>query len=182
MEATSIVALLIILGLGYLFNSSREEKAKNKAGQSARDEFMSLVNELEIDGVSDDLVQWLELKIRMQTGQDGLRAYTEELKALIDEDGKRAAIVQLMLLQQQYLEEKQNTEERMQWYSYVESFRQMNKAQQEHEIDRLKKAAKPDLTDDSEKINTLELIHLGGDSKTTDVMVGGVKLFTLKEK
>lgn len=182
MEAASVVALLIILGLGYWFNSSREEKAKNKAGQSARDEFMSLVNGLEIDGVSDDLVQWLELKIRMKTGQDGLRAYTEELKALIDEDGKRAAIVQLMLLQQRYLEEKQNAEERIQWHSYVESFRQMNKAQQEHEIERLKKIAEPGSTDDSEKLNSLELIYLGNDSKTTDVMVGGVKLFTLKEK
>ena len=182
MEATSIVALIIILGVAYWMNSSREDKAKISANQMVRDKFMALVNELEIDGISDELVQWLEIKIRIQTGKDGLAAYTEELRALSDEDGKQAAVVQLMLLQQHYLDEQQSNKERMQWNNYVATFRQMNKAQQKHEIERLKKAAEPSSANDSEKINTLELIHLGNDSKITDVMVGGVKLFTLKEK
>lgn len=181
-EATSIVALIIILGVAYWMNSSREDKAKISANQMVRDKFMALVNELEVDGISDELVQWLEIKIRIQTGKDGLAAYTEELRALSDEDGKQAAVVQLMLLQQHYLDEQQSNKERMQWNNYVATFRQMNKAQQKHEIERLKKAAEPSSANDSEKINTLELIHLGNDSKITDVMVGGVKLFTLKEK
>ncbi|NCU38351.1 hypothetical protein EOL96_04830 [Candidatus Saccharibacteria bacterium] len=182
MEATSIVALIIILGVAYWINSSREDKAKISANQTVRDKFMALVNELEVDGISDELVQWLEIKIRIQTGKDGLAAYTEELRALSDEDGKQAAVTQLMLLQQHYLDEQQSNQERMQWNKYVATFRQMNKAQQKHEIERLKKAAEPGSTDDSEKINILELIYLGNDSKTTDVMIGGVKLFTMKEK
>lgn len=182
MEATSIIALIIILGLGFWVSERSKEKANAEASQKARDEFMSLVNELEVDGISDELMQWLEMKIRMQTGRDGLVAYTDELRGLVSEDGKQAAVVQLMLLQQHYLEERQTTEERMQWHSYVETFRQMNKTQQKHEIERLKKVAKVGSADDSEKMNSLELIHLSGDNKTTDVMVGGVKLFTLKEK
>ena len=181
-EATSIVALIIILGVAYWINNSREDKAKISASQAIRDKFMTLVNKLEIDGISDELVQWLEFKIRIQTGKDGLAVYTEELRALSDEDGKRAAVVQLMLLQQRYLDEQQSDEERMQWNKYIAAFRQMNKAQQKHEIERLKKAAEPGSANDSEKINTLELIYLGNDSKTTDVMVGGVKLFTMREK
>lgn len=182
MEVTSIVALVIILGLAYWINSSREEKSKIITKQVVRDKFMALVSELEVDGISDELVQWLEIKIRIQTGRDGLDAYTEELRALSNEDGKRAAVVQLMLLQQHYLDEQQGNQERMQWNKYVANFRQMNKAQQKHEIERLKKAAEPGSANDSEKINTLELIYLGNDSKTTDVMINGVKLFTMKEK
>lgn len=182
MEATSIIALIIILGLGFWVSERSKDKANAETSQKARDGFISFVNELEVDGISDELVQWLETKIRIQTGKDGLAAYTEELRGLMAEDGKRAAVVQLMLLQQRYLEEKQNTEERMQWHKYIETFRQMNKAQQKHEIERLKKIAEPSSTDDSEKLNSLELIYLGSDSKTTDVIVGGVRLFTLKEK
>lgn len=181
-EATSIIALIIILGLGFWVSERSKDKANAEASQKARDGFMSLVNELGVDGISDELVQWLESKVRLQTGKD-LSVFTEELRGVLDEeDGKKRATVQLMLLQQQYLAEKQNTEERMQWHSYVETFRQMNKAQQKHEIERLKKMAEPGSKDDSERLNLLELIYLSGDSKTTDVMIGGVKLFTLKEK
>lgn len=180
--SSAVIAFAVIAGLAYWINSNREEKVKASASQTVRDKFMGLVNELEVDGISDELVQWLEIKIRIQTGKDGLAAYTEELRALSDEDGKRAAVVQLMLLQQRYLEERQSNEERMQWNKYVATFQQMNKAQQKHEIERLKKVAEAGSTDDSEKLNTLELIYLGSGSKTTDVMVGGVKLFTMKEK
>ncbi len=179
---SALVVFAVIAGIAYWVNSRREDKAHSIANINARDGFMSLVNELEVDGVSDELVQWLETKILIQTGKDGLASYTEELRSLVVEDGKQTAIVQLMLLQQHYLEEKQNAEERMQWHRYVEAFRQMNKAQQKHEIERLKKIAKAGSTDDSEKLNSLELIYLGNDSKVTDIMVGGVKLFTLKEK
>lgn len=179
---SGLMAFAVIIGIAYWVNSNREEKIKVDTSQAARDDFLSLVNELDVDGISDALVQWLEGRVRLQTGKD-LSALTEELRGMLDEeDGKKQVVVQLMLLQQHYLEDRQNTEERMQWHRYVEVFRQMNKAQQKHEIERLKKIAEPGSTDDSEKLNSLELIYLGNDSKTTDVMVGGVKLFTLKEK
>lgn len=181
-EVTSIIALVIILGLGFWVSERSKDKANAEAIQKARYGFMSLVNELEVDGISDELVQWLEARVRIQTGKS-LSVLTDELKDMLnEEDGKKQVIVQLMLLQQYYLEEQQNTEERMQWHKYVETFRQMNKAQQKHEIERLKKVAIDGSSEDSEKLNSLELIYLGSDSKTTDVMMGGVKLFTLKEK
>ena len=76
-----------------------KDKANAEAVQKARDGFMSLVNELEIDGISDELVQWLEARVRMQTGKS-LSVLTDELKDILNEEyGKKQIIVQLMLLQ-----------------------------------------------------------------------------------
>lgn len=47
---TSIIALVIILGLGFWVSERSKEKTNTEAVQKARDGFMSLMNELEIDG------------------------------------------------------------------------------------------------------------------------------------
>ena len=62
---TSIIALVIILGLGFWVSERSKEKVNTEAVQKARDGFMSLVNELEADGISDELVQWLEARVRI---------------------------------------------------------------------------------------------------------------------
>ena len=96
---TLIIVLVIILGLGFWVSERSKDKANTEAVQKARDGFMSLVNELEIDGISDELVQWLEARVRMQTGKS-LSVLTDELKDMLnEEDGKKQIIVQLMLLQ-----------------------------------------------------------------------------------
>lgn len=179
-----IIAFAIIVGIAYWVNSRSEEKAEIKASHLVQSDFMSLVSELDIDGFSDDMLNWLDAKIRMQTGSDGLQALTDELSGMLrEEDGLQQAKVQLMLLKQRYSQDMQIIEETSEWLQYIRVFKQMNKAQQDHEIERLKKAAASSSSEsDNEKINALELIHLGNADKTTDVMVGGVKLFTLKEK
>lgn len=60
---TLIIVLVIILGLGFWVSERSKDKANAEAVQKARDGFMSLVNELEFDGISDELVQWLEERV-----------------------------------------------------------------------------------------------------------------------
>lgn len=180
--AGSIVALLIILGFGYWIAESNKETNKQEAAHAARANFIALVNKVGVDGITDDLVEWLENKIFIQTsGKYDLQYYANELAGLLEEDGQKAVIVQLMLLQQHYTSEKQIAKQNLRWAQYVDSFRQMTQAQQKHEITRLKKIADPQSDDDASRINTLELIRLGG-TTDTDIMIGNTKLFSVRRK
>lgn len=181
MEATSIAAMLIILGLWYWMSERAKGKTEQEDNHKARNDFMSLVDELGVDGISDELVYWLETKILLQTGKAGLQDYTNELRGLVEENGKKAAIVQLMFLQQHYANEKHKTDSNKKWLDYVDAFRKYNHAQQKHEIERLKKISDPHSEDDTSKINALEMIHLGNVG-VTDVMVGDLKLFSMRRR
>lgn len=181
MEAKSIVALMIIMGFWYWMSERSKSKTEQEANQKARNDFMSLVDELGVDGISGELVHWLEAKILLQTGKAGLQDYTNELRGLMEEDGKKAAIVQLMFLQQHYANEKHQTDSNKKWLDYVDAFRKYNHAQQKHEIERLKKISDPHSEDDTSKINALEMIHLGNVG-VTDVMVGDLKLFSMRRR
>ena len=183
-EAGSIVALVIILGFGYWIAENNKEKNKQEAMQTARANFIALANKAGVDSntITNDLVGWLEKKILLQTsGKYDLQYYTNELEGLLEEDGQRAVIVQLMLLQLKYENKKQVTKQNLEWVRYIDSFKRMNQAQQNHEITRLKKAADPQSDDDASRINTLRLIQLGG-TTNTDIMVGDIKLFSVRKE
>ena len=64
----------------------------------------------------------------------------------------------------------------------LEDFKRLNPTQQKSHLAYLKKHHADELTD--EQLHILELVSLGEAStpKSKDIEVGGVKLFTMKEK
>jgi hypothetical protein len=64
----------------------------------------------------------------------------------------------------------------------LEDFKSLNPAQQKSHLSYIKKHHADELT--NEQLHVLELVSLGETSspKSKDIEIGGVKLFTMKEK
>ena len=73
-------------------------------------------------------------------------------------------------------------EEQRKWQVVLDDFRRLNPAQQKSHLAYIKKRHADELT--NEQLHILELLSLGeaNTPKSKDIEVGGVKLFTLKEK
>lgn len=76
---------------------------------------------------------------------------------------------------------KNKYKEHLAWSKYLDEFKVLNKSQQDYEIERMKKNANPDSSEDREMIRILELVRRG-DAGDTDILVGGVKLFTIRKR
>ena len=86
-----------------------------------------------------------------------------------------------MPLQESELSHAQAEKER-QWQAVLDDFRRLNPAQQKSHLSYLKKHHTGELT--NEQLHILELVSLGevNTPKSKDIEVGGVKLFTMREK
>lgn len=110
----------------------------------------------------------------MQLGVERLDDLITELKSEPVSNDKEQLNNNVATLKNRY-------REYLEWNKYLEEFKGLNKSQQDYEIERMKKNADPDSIDSREMIRMLELV-MRGDTGDTDILVGGIKLFTMRKK
>ena len=202
-EATSIVALVIILGVAYWINSSREDKATAEATEQAikaarneleqaRDEAQEAIQKraerFDIHFSTDEL-DWICDEVEAEAGREGLLQVIARYSRAGDKGDRLAVREQfesIKLSYQEYLQESElshtQAEEERKWQVLLDDFKRLNPAQQKSHLTYIKKHHAGELT--NEQLHILELVSLGEAStpKSKDIEVGGVKLFTMREK
>ena len=200
---SAVIAFTIILGIAYWINSSREEKATAEANEqavkSARDELeqardeaqeaiQSRADKFDIHFTAEEL-DWICDEVEAEAGREGLLQVIEKYSQAGDKGDRLTVREQFEAIKssyQEYLQESElsraQAEEERKWQVVLEDFKSLNPAQQKSHLSYIKKHHTGELTD--EQLHILELVSLGEASapKSKDIEVGGVKLFTLKEK
>lgn len=150
-----------------------QDNVKQNYETSLRTEFKSQVRRhlsaADIKLTSDEL-DWM----CMQLGVERLDDLITELKSEPVSNDKEQLNNNVATLKNRY-------REYLEWNKYLEEFKGLNKSQQDYEIERMKKNADPDSIDSREMIRMLELV-MRGDTGDTDILVGGIKLFTMRKK
>ena len=178
---------------------SREDKAVTEAIKAARNErehdretaqvaIQSRAEKFDIHFSTDEL-DWICDEVEAEAGRDGMLQVTERYSRAGDKGNRTAIRGQFEAIKSSYQEHLQESESlRIQaeserkWQVILEDFKQLNHAQQKSHLAYLKKHHENELTE--EQLHILELVSLGETSmpKSKDIEVGGVKLFTMKEK
>ncbi len=200
---SAVIAFTIILGIAYWINNSREEKATaeatEKAIKAARDELEQARDEaqeairaragkFDIHFTAEEL-DWICDEVEAEAGREGLLQVIERYSRVGDKGDRLAVSEQFESIKssyQEYLQESElsriQTEEQRKWQAVLDDFKRLNPAQQKSHLAYIKKRHTGELTD--EQLHILELVSLGEAStpKSKDIEVGGVKLFTMREK
>ena len=200
---SAVIAFAIIAGIAYWINSSREEKATaaatEKAITAARDELEQARDEaqeaiqaraekFDIHFTAEEL-DWICDEVEAEAGREGLLQVIERYSRAGDKGDRlivREQFESIKSSYQEYLQESElsraQAEKERQWQTVLDDFRLLNPAQQKSHLSYLKKHHTGELTD--EQLHILELVSLGevNTPKSKDIEVGGVKLFTMKEK
>lgn len=200
---SAVIAFTIILGIAYWINSSREEKAtaeaNEKAVKSARDELeqardeaqeaiQSRADKFDIHFTAEEL-DWICDEVEAEAGREGLLQVIEKYSQAGDKGDRQAVREQFESIKsshQEYLQESElsrvQAEEQRKWQAVLDDFRRLNPAQQKSHLAYIKKRHADELT--NEQLHILELVSLGeaNTPKSKDIEVGGVKLFTMREK
>ena len=201
--SSAVVAFTIILGIAYWINSSREEKttaeATQKAIKAARDELEQARDEVQeaiqtraekfdIHFSAEEL-DWICDEVEAEAGREGLLQVIERYSQAGDKGDRLAVRGQFESIKssyQEYLQESElsrvQAEEQRKWQAMLDDFKRLNPAQQKSHLSYIKKHHTGELTD--EQLHILELVSLGEAStpRSKDIEVGGVKLFTMREK
>ena len=201
--SSAVVAFAIIMGIAYWINSSREEKATAEATQKAikaardeleqaRDEAQEAIQKraerFDIHFSTDEL-DWICDEVEAEAGREGLLQVIERYSRAGDKGDRLAVREQfesIKLSYQEYLQESElsrtQAEEGHKWQVLLDDFKRLNPAQQKSHLAYIKKHHAGELT--NEQLHILELVSLGEAStpKSKDIEVGGVKLFTMREK
>lgn len=200
---SAVIAFSIILGIAYWISNSREEKAtaeaNEKAIKAARDELEQVRDEaqdaiqtradkFDIHFTAEEL-DWICDEVEAESGREGLLQVIKSYSQAGDKGDRLAVREQFESIKssyQEYLQESElsrvQAEEQRKWQAVLDDFRRLNSAQQKSHLAYIKKHHTDELTD--EQLHILKLVSLGETStpKSKDIEVGGVKLFTLKEK
>lgn len=200
---SAVIAFTIILGIAYWINNSREERAaaeaSEKAIKAARDELeqardeaqeaiQTRADKFDIHFTAEEL-DWICDEVEAEAGREGLLQVIERYSQAGDKGDRLAVREQFEAIKssyQEYLQESElsraQAEEERKWQVVLEDFKSLNPVQQKSHLSYIKKHHTGELTD--EQLHILELVSLGEAStpKSKDIEVGGVKLFTLKEK
>jgi hypothetical protein len=200
---SAIVAFAIIMGIAYWINSSREEKATvaatEKAIKTARDKLAKTreaaqevirvrAEKFDIHFSLEEL-DWICDEVEAEAGREGLLQVIERYSRAGDKGDRLAVREQFESIKssyQEYLQESKlsraQAEEERKWQVTLDDFKRLNPAQQKSHLAYVKKHHAGELT--NEQLHILELVSLGEVStpKSKDIEVGGVKLFTMKEK
>lgn len=200
---SAVIAFTIIMGIAYWVNSSREEKnaaeVTEKAIKAARDELeqarknaqeaiQARAEKFDIHFSTDEL-DWICDEVEAEAGREGLLQVIERYSRAGDKGDRLAIREQFESIKssyQEYLQEsgllRTQTEEARKWQVLLDDFKRLNPAQQKSHLIYIKKHYASELT--NEQLHILELVSLGKTStpKSKDIEVGGVKLFTMKEK
>ena len=119
-------------------------------------------------------VDWVCDQLEESGGIERLEALVAQFKDSPMEDDEESLRQGIIALKNRYREYSE-------WISYLDHYKALSKSQQEYEIDRMKKNADPQSADDSEKIRVLELVRRG-EHGNTEILIGGLKLFTVRKK
>ena len=200
---SAVIAFTIILGIAYWINSSREEKAAataaEKAAKTNRDgleqareaaqaAIQKRAEKFDIHFSTDEL-DWICDEVEAEAGREGLLQVIERYSRAGDKGDRLAVREQfesIKLSYQEYLQESElsrtQAEEEHKWQVLLDDFKRLNPAQQKSHLAYIKKHHAGELT--NEQLHILELVSLGEAStpKSKDIEVGGVKLFTMREK
>ena len=200
---SAIVAFTIIMGIAYWINNSREEKATaaatEKAIKTARDELektrdaareaiQARAEKFDIHFSTDEL-DWICDEVESEAGREGLLQVIERYSRAGDKGDRLAIREQFESIKSSYQEYLQDSElsraqaeKERKWQVVLEDFKSLNPAQQKSHLSYIKKHHADELT--NEQLHVLELVSLGETSspKSKDIEIGGVKLFTMKEK
>lgn len=200
---SAVIAFSIILGIAYWISNSREEKAtaeaNEKAIKAARDELEQVRDEaqeaiqtradkFDIHFTAEEL-DWICDEVEAESGREGLLQVIKSYSQAGDKGDRLAVREQFESIKssyQEYLQESElsrvQAEEQRKWQAVLDDFRRLNPAQQKSHLAYIKKHHTDELTD--EQLHILELVSLGETSapKSKDIEVGGVKLFTMREK
>lgn len=200
---SALVAFAVIMGIAYWINSSREGKVAaaetEKAIKTARDELEKVrgaaqeairvrAEKFDIHFSTDEL-DWICDEVEAEAGREGLLQVIERYGRAGDKGDRLAVREQFEAVKssyQEYLQESElsraQAEEERKWQVVLEDFKSLNSAQQKSHLSYIKKRHAGELTD--EQLHILELVSLGeaNTPKSKDIEVGGVKLFTMKEK
>lgn len=198
---SGLMAFAVIIGVAYWVNSRREDKervaANEKAAKVAKDKSDVIENaksktrkiirtrakEFDVD-YTDDELDWILNWAVSQSGQKGL----ENLEYMFTTAPKDKLEQLMMKIEKDHLtysaeqqEAQRSNEAEYRWLALLGDFNKLNPAQQKTHLAYIKKNT-DELTD--EQLHTLELISLGDRERSSskDIMVGDVKLFSLKEK
>lgn len=200
---SAVIVFTIILGIAYWINSNREDKATaeatEKAIKAARDELEQARDEAQ-EAIqaraekfdiyfSAEELDWICDEVEAEAGREGLLQVIERYGRAGDKGDRLAVREQFESIKssyQEYLQESElsrvQAEEQRKWQAVLYDFKRLNPAQQKSHLSYIKKHHTGELTD--EQLHILELVSLGEAStpKSKDVEVGGVKLFTMREK
>ena len=200
---SAIVAFTIIMGIAYWIKNSREEKATaaatEKAIKTARDELektreaareaiQARAEKFDIHFSTDEL-DWICDEVESEAGREGLLQVIERYSRAGDKGDRLAVREQFESIKSSYQEFLQESElsraqakEERKWQVVLEDFKSLNPAQQKSHLSYINKHHADELT--NEQLHVLELVSLGETStpKSKDIEVGGVRLFTMKEK
>ena len=200
---SAIVAFTVIMGIAYWINSSREEKVTaavtEKAIKAARDELkktrvaaqeaiQARAEKFDIHFSTDELY-WICDEVEAEAGREGLLQVIERYSRAGDKGDPldvREQFESIKSSYQEYLQQSElsraQAEEERKWQVLLDDFKRLNPAQQKSHLSYIKKHHAAELTD--EQLHILELVSLGEAStlKSKNIEVGGVKLFTMKEK
>ncbi len=193
---SAVIAFTIILGIAYWINSSREEKAAvataekaakatrnelNQAREAAQAAMQERAEKFDIHFSTDEL-DWICDEVEAEAGRDGLLQVAERYSQAGNKGDRTTIREQFEAIKSSYQEHLQQSESEHKWQVVLEDFKRLNPAQQKSHLAYLKKHHAGELTD--EQLHILELVSLGEAStpKSKDIEVGGVKLFTMKEK
>lgn len=200
---SAIVAFTVIMGIAYWINSSREEKVTaavtEKAIKVARDELkktrvaaqeaiQTRAEKFDIHFSTDEL-DWICDEVEAEAGREGLLQVIERYSRAGDKGDPldvREQFESIKSSYQEYLQQSElsraQAEEERKWQVLLDDFKRLNPAQQKSHLSYIKKHHAAELTD--EQLHILELVSLGEAStlKSKNIEVGGVKLFTMKEK
>lgn len=200
---SAIVAFTIIMGIAYWINNSREEKAtaaatekaiktardeSEKTREAAREAIQARAEKFDIHFSTDEL-DWICDEVESEAGREGLLQVIERYSRAGDKGDRLAIREQFESIKSSYQEYLQDSElsraqaeKERKWQVVLEDFKSLNPAQQKSHLSYIKKHHADELT--NEQLHVLELVSLGETSspKSKDIEIGGVKLFTMKEK
>lgn len=194
MEAKSIVALMIIMGFWYWMSERSKSKTEQEATKEVQDDVVKAREETKATihsramkfGIdyTDNQLDWICDEIAQDHGKEGLIKVNRMFKQ--EEDERLKSLFELIEKEyQNYLQDKEIAELKdavdRKWRAILDDFKKLNPAQQKVHLDYIKKHSN-ELNE--KQLHILELISLGDYSgpAETDVMVGDLKLFSMRRR
>lgn len=200
---SAVVAFTIILGIAYWVNSRHEEKAAvaaaEKVAKATHDELKQAREDAQVAireraekfdiHFSADELDWICDEVEVEAGREGLLQVIERYGRAGNKGNRLVVREQFESIKssyQEYLQESElssvQAEEQRKWQAVLDDFKRLNPAQQKSHLTYIEKHHAGELT--NEQLHILELVSLGevDTPKSKDIEVGGVKLFTMREK
>ncbi len=190
----SAIAFGIFLAIVGYFIARSNDKEKAKEMQSAHAESDKIREDTKVaihsqaikHGIdfNDEQLSWVCSEIESEHGKSGLITVKDRFESAKSDELKRL-LEMIEVGYQNHIEETEiatlKDEADRKWRAVLDDFKRMNPAQQKKHLAYIKKNTN-ELSE--EQLHILELISLSDNSKPseTDVMIGDMKLFTMRKR